>query len=98
MTTESFEAFTSRFLSKITAQINIHCKVKVTSDVIKLKVYFPESFEDIDIKILYAIVDDETRKNSSELEAFNSDKLFFFFTFNGSKAKVTVKWVKILDI
>ena len=97
MTTESFEAFTSRFLSKITAQINIHCEVKVTSDVIKLKVYFPESFEDIDIKILYAIVNDETRKNSSELEAFNFDKLFFF-TFNGSKAKVTVKWVKILDI
>ena len=77
MTTESFEAFTSRFLSKITAQINIHCEVKVTSDVIKLKVYFPESFEDIDIKILYAIVNDETRKNSSELEAFNFDKLFF---------------------
>ena len=79
MTTESFEAFTARFLSKITSQIDIHCEVKVTSDVIKLKVYFPESFEDIDIRILYAIVNDETKKNSSELEAFNFDKLVVFF-------------------
>ena len=79
MTTESFEAFTSRFLSKTTAQINIHCEVKVTSDVIKLKV--------IDIKILYAIVNDETRKNSSELEAFNFDKLFFFLHLMVQKQK-----------
>ena len=78
MTTESFEAFTSRFLSKITSQINIHCEVKVASDIIKLKVYFPESWDDIDIKILHAIAFDETKKNSSELEAFNFDKLVFF--------------------
>ena len=95
MTTESFEAFTSGFLSKITSQINIHCEVKVTSDVIKLKVYFPESWEDIDIRILHSIVFDETKKNSSELEAFNFDKLVFF-SFDGSKGKVTVKWLKIL--
>ena len=94
MATELFEVFTSRFLSKITSQINIHCEVKVTSDVIKLKVYFPESFEDIDIRILYAIVD--TIVNAIELEAFNFDKLVFF-SFNGSKGKVTVKWLKILD-
>ena len=91
MTTESFESFAARFLSKITAQINIPCEVKVTSEVIKLKVCFSESFEDIDIKILYAIVNDETKKNSSELKAFNFGKLFMFI-FSG--LKVTVKWLK----
>ena len=68
MTSESFDAFTSRFLSKITSQINIHCEVKVISDVIKLKVYFPEGFEEIDIKILYAICNDETKKTVLNLK------------------------------
>ena len=95
MATESFRVFTSRFLSNITAQINIPYETFVTSDVIKLKLY-SESFDDIDIKILNAIVNDETKKNISELELFNFDKIVFF-SFNGSKGKVTVKRLKILD-
>ena len=95
MISESFKAFTSKFLLDITPQINIPCKVEVTSDVIKLKVY-SESFEDNDIRILHAIVNDKMQKNIVELKSFDFDKIVYF-SFNGSKGKVTVMWVKILD-
>ena len=36
------------------------------------------------------------KKNISELKAFNFDKIVFF-SFNGEKQKVIVKWLKVLD-
>ena len=98
MTTESFEEFTDRFISNITSQfisVDDH-KVKITPDTIKIQVFFPEGFEEIDIRALYGICNDETKKNIDELKAFNFDKIVFF-SFNGEKQKVTVKWLKVLD-
>ena len=97
MTTKSFEEFTDKFLSNITSKfINVKHKVTVTINTIKITVYFPEDFEEIDIRALYAICNDETKKNIAELEAFNFDKILFF-SFDGEKGKVTIKWLKILD-
>ena len=96
MTTESFEEFTTRFLSNITSQFIVDHKVKVTSDTIKIQVFFPEGFDEIDIRALYGICNDETKKNIAELKSFNFDKIVFF-SFNSEKGKVTVKCLKILD-
>ena len=98
MTTESFEEFADRFVSDVTSlSIKVdHHKVQTTSDTIKIQIYCCEDWEEIDFKAIHAICNDVTKKNISELNAFNFDKIFFF-SFNGEKGKLTVKWLKALD-
>ena len=98
MTTESFEEYADRFVSEVTSyfiKIDQH-KVKISSDVIKIQMYCYDNWEEIDFKTIHAICDDVTKKNISELKGFNFDKIFFF-SFNGEKGKLTVKWLKALD-
>ena len=98
MTTESFEEFADRFVPDLTShfiKVDDH-KVKITSDTIKVQVYFLEGWEEIDVRALHAICNDVTKKNIVELEAFKFEKIFFF-SFNGEKGKITVKWLKALD-
>ena len=64
MTTESFEVFADRFMSDLTShfiKVDDH-KVKITSDTIKVQIYFLESGEEIDVRALYVICNDVTKK------------------------------------
>ena len=89
----SFESAAHRFLSKIKRQIDtpLQCKTTVTSDVIKLKIYFHEAYDDEDLRFLNAIIKTATDENFAELAEFGFDKVFMFY-FNG--LKVTIKWIK----
>ena len=98
MTTESFEEFADRFVSEVTSyfiKIDRH-KVKISSDCIKIQMYCYEKWEEIDFKAIHAICNDVTKQNINALEAFNFSK-FVFFSFNGEKGKLTIKWSKSLD-
>ena len=98
MATESFEEFANRFVSEVTScfiKIDRH-KVKISSDCIKIQMYCYENWEEIDFKAIHAICNDITKSNIESLKAFNFDKIVFF-SFNGEKGKLTVKWLKALD-
>ena len=98
MTTESFEEFADRFVSEVTSyfiKIDRH-KVKISSDVIKIQMYCYDNWEEIDFKAIHAICNDVTKQNINALKVFNFDKIVFF-SFNGEKGKLTVKWLKALD-
>ena len=64
MTTKSFEEFADRFVSDLAShflKVDDH-KVKITSDTIKIQVFFLEGWEEIDVRTLYAICNDVTKK------------------------------------
>ena len=87
----SVDCLAYTFLSKIKEKIVIPCCMQIDPDVIKLKVYFPEPFDDLDLQFLNKIVRDETEHNFSELAELGFDKVFIVI-FNG--LKVTIKWIK----
>ena len=58
--------------------------------------YCYNDWEEIDFKAIHAICNDVTRLNINALKAFNFDKIVFF-SFNGEKGILTVKWLKALD-
>ena len=89
----SLESAANRFLSKIKCQIDtpLHCVTKIAFDVIKLKIYFPELYDDDDLRFLHAIIKEATEKAFRELAEFDLDKRFMFI-FHG--LKITVKWFK----
>ena len=96
---ESLEKFANRFVSEVTSyfiKIDRH-KVKITSDCIKIQMYCYDNWEEIDFKAIHAICNDVTKQNINALKAFNFDKFSFFFSFNGEKGKLTIKWLKALD-
>ena len=98
MTTESFEEFADRFVCEVTSnfiKIDRH-KVKITSKCKKIQMYCYENWEEIDFKAIQAICNDVTKQNIDALKAFNFNKIVFF-SFNGEKGKLTVKWLKVLD-
>ena len=95
---ESFEEFANRFVSEVTSyfiKIDQH-KVKITSDCIKIQMYCYDDWEEIDFKTIHAICNNVTKQNIDALKAFNFDKIVFF-SFNGEKGNLTVKWLKALD-
>ena len=99
MTTESFEEFADRFVSEVTSyfiKIDWH-KIKITSDCIKIQMYsYEDDWEEIDFKAIHAICNDVTKQNIDALKVFNFNKNLFF-SFDGEKGKLTVKWLKVLD-
>ena len=90
---ESFEEFAERFLSDLKSyfkKIDSY-KSDVTSDMIKMRMYCFEQWEEIDFKSIHAICNDLSKKYKSEFAVFNISTLPFFY-FNGEKGKLTVKW------
>ena len=80
------------FLSKVKSKIDIPCRAKVNNEVIKLKIYFPEAFDDLDLRILNMIMKEETEQHFSELAELGFDKSFMFIF---KVLKITVKWLKL---
>ena len=92
---ESFEEFTERFLSDLGGHFKKidSYKSKVTCDKIKMQMYCYEQWEEIDLKAIHSICNKLTEKYKSEFGTFNFSN-FSFFSFNGEKGKITVKWFK----
>ena len=90
---ELFEEFAERFLSDLKSyfkKIDSY-KSDVTADMIKIRMYCFDQWEEIDFKSIHAICSDLSKKYKSEFVVFDISTNPFFY-FIGEKGKLTVKW------
>ena len=98
MSEASFYEFANKFIKDLVSHFteDIRHEFLVTTSSIKLKTFFEEEWEEIDVRALHTIANDVTKKYIDEHRLFNFDKIFYF-SFNPEKGKITVKWLKSLD-